>query len=571
MADEAKLSKLEHLKEGSQQLRGTIQEELLNADPNFSADSSQLLKHHGTYQQDNRDARKEKNEDGSKKDKQFSCMVRTRIPGGKVTAEQFLAELDLCDQLGEGHIRVTTRQGLQLHGILKNNLKETIRKINDTKLTTFCACGDVERNVMCCPGPYKNDSVRDEMQEMAFKIAEHLKPKTTSYFDIWLKDEDGEKTNVTDFKPVDEPIYGERYLPRKFKTAITLPEDNCIDIYTHDLGFIAIVEENKIVGYNVLVGGGMGRTPSNKKTFPTLSKKMAYIKPEQMLEVAEAVVKVQRDFGNREDRKVARLKYLIADWGIEKFKAKVEEYYGQPLDDPLPIDVHGVDDHMGWHEQGDGKLFLGINIENGRIKDDGDLKIKTGLRTIIEKYRMESRFTALQGVILCDIDPANKNDIEAILNEHGIKLAEDLSLVRRYSIACPAMPTCGLSITESERVLPSVIDTLEKEIATFGLDTEQIAVHMTGCPNGCARPYNCDIGLNGRAMGKYTLFLGGNAQGTRLSYIYKDMVPLDEITPTLIPLLKYFKEDREEGELFGDFCHRKGQEDLEKYAEKQAG
>ncbi|MCL4110275.1 UNVERIFIED_CONTAM: hypothetical protein GTU68_038631 [Idotea baltica] len=378
-----------------------------------------------------------------------------------------------------------------------------------------------------------------------------------------MTDDSGEKTNVAEFQPVDEPIYGEYYLPRKFKMGIALPEDNCIDVYTQDLGFLAVVEDDEIVGYNMLVGGGMGRTPAKKDTFPRLADELAFVTPGEAIAVSEAVMKVQRDFGNRENRKRARMKYVIEDWGIEKFCAKVEEYHGSPLTAPRDVKVTGVDDHVGWHEQGDGKLFLGINIENGRIKDDGDLKIKTALRTLFTHYGMDSRLTALQGLILCDIDPADRADIDKLLADHGMKSADELSLARRYSIACPAFPTCGLSITESERVLPQVIDTLDTEIAKLGMQAEKISIHMTGCPNGCARPYTPDVGLVGKAVGKYTMFLGGNAEGTRLCFVYRDMVTLDDIVPTLVPLLTAFKAEKQGSESFGDYCDRLGQEELE--------
>ena len=566
MSEEQTLSKAELLKLESHQLRGSIAEELANDEAQFSEPAANLLKHHGSYLQDDRDLRKAKDDQGKLLGKQYSCMVRTRIPCGRVSNAQFLAELDLCDKLANGTVRITSRQAFQLHGVLKSNLREVIREINHSKLTTFAACGDVNRNVMCCPAPFKNNAVYDQMQNMSQVLADHFKPKTTAYFDLWLKDEDGNETNAAEFVPMEEPIYGERYLPRKFKMAIALPHDNCVDVYCNDLGLLAVVENDQIVGYNVLVGGGMGRTPSADKTFPAVAQRMAFVTPEQVVGVCEAVVKVQRDFGNREDRKRARMKYLIFDWGLPKFKQKVEEYYGAPLPDPHPSDVTGVDDHIGWHEQGDGKLFLGINIENGRIKDEGSLRIKYGLRAILAQFGMDTRLTALQSVILCDIDPADKATIDSMLTEYGMKKAEELTLLRRYSIACPAFPTCGLSITESERALPGVIDVLEQEVARLGLQSEKIAVHMTGCPNGCARPYTPDIGLVGRAVGKYTMFLGGNAEGTRLGFIYKDMVPLEEITPTLSPLLLAYKTQRHDSESFGDFCHRQGFENLESLA-----
>ncbi len=565
---EVRLSKEEFLKEGSCQLRGTIAQELHEPTDNFVEDNVKLLKHHGTYQQDDKDHRKDKSADGTRKGKAYMFMVRTRVPGGKVTADQLLAELDLCDRYGNGTLRITSRQGLQLHGVLKKDLREAIRGINRTMLTTLAACGDVERNVMCCPAPFNGNPVRRQMQEMADRVAEHLKPRTTGYYEIWLKDDDGNEFNAAEFQPVEEPIYGARYLPRKFKTAFALPEDNCVELYSNDLGFLAIVEGNAIAGYNVVVGGSMGVTPSAHKTFPAVAKRLAYVRPEQVLRVAEAIVKVQRDFGNREDRKVARMKYLIANWGIDAFREKVEEYFGEKLAHPHPADVTDLDDHLGWHDQGDGKLFLGINVENGRIKDEGDLRLKSALRLLLNKYRMRCRLTPLQSVILCDLEPTERKSIERILAEHGIKEAGEVSLLRRYSIACPAFPTCGLSITESERVMPQVIDALEAELDKVGLAGERITVHMTGCPNGCARPYTPEIGLVGKTLGKYTIFVGGNATGTRLGFIYKDLVPFDDVVPSIAPLLGWFKAERQNGESFGDFCHRLGKEALQARAER---
>jgi len=563
MTDTTKLSKVEHIKIESRQLRGVLGPEIMSDVDHFCSDSEQLLKPHGMYQQDDRDERKAKNADGTAKGKQYMMMVRTRIPGGRVSAEQFLAHLDLCEQYGNGTLRVTTRQGFQLHGVIKDHLKAAIQGINRMLLTTKGACGDNNRNVMCCPAPFKNNAVFDDMQAAGEQLAQHFTAKSTAYHEIFLTDDSGTTQNVAEWQPVEEPIYGKTYLPRKFKIGICLPEDNCIDIYTQDLGFLAVVENNQIVGYNVLVGGGMGVTPAAAKTFVALAKKLSFIKPDQVIGVAEAIVKVQRDFGNREDRKRARMKYLIHDWGIETFKAKVEEYYGQSLPTPHAADVTGVDDHIGWYEQGDGKLFLGINIETGRIKDEGDLRIKTGLRTILQKYGMPTRLTALQSVILCDIDPKDKADINKLLTEHGIKQDHELTMVRRYSIACPAFPTCGLSITESERALPGVIDQLEVELSKLGLLAEKIAVHMTGCPNGCARPYTPDIGLVGKTLGKYTIYLGGNAEGTRLGFIFKDLIPQDDIVKVLSPVLLQYKAERQPGESFGDFCARVGKDGLQ--------
>ncbi|HTU26927.1 MAG TPA: NADPH-dependent assimilatory sulfite reductase hemoprotein subunit, partial [Pirellulales bacterium] len=413
MADDAKPSPVEIFKIESNFLRGTIAEELVGDADSFGKASVQLLKNHGTYQQDDRDARSAGRVEGhkGKAPKAYSFMVRTRVPGGKLTSDQLLAELDLCDEVGNTTLRVTSRQGLQLHGVLKQDLKQTIRRINDVQLTTLAACGDVERNVMCCPAPYRHNAVRAQLQELADGLAAHLAPRSRGYHEIWLTDlETGDEQLVAGGPPAEEvePIYGPTYLPRKFKTAIGLPADNCVDLYANDLGLLAIVEGGsnggeRIVGYNVLVGGGMGVTPSADKTFPALAKRMAFIRPEQAIDVATAVIKVQRDFGNRSDRKVARLKYLIANRGLPWFKSKVEEYYGAELPDPHPDDVHGFDDHLGWHEQGDGRWFFGLNIENGRIHDDSDLRLKTALREICSRYKPTVRLTAHQSILLADL------------------------------------------------------------------------------------------------------------------------------------------------------------------------
>ncbi|MFO1093626.1 MAG: NADPH-dependent assimilatory sulfite reductase hemoprotein subunit [Planctomycetaceae bacterium] len=446
--------------------------------------------------------------------------------------------------------------------MLKGTLRDTITGINECKLSTIAACGDVNRNVMCCPAPIAGDEVRRQMQSLADSLAEHFRPRTTAYYEIWLKDGD-ETEKVHEYVPVEEPIYGQSYLPRKFKMAVALPEDNCVDVYAHDLGFLAVHENGKLLGYNVLVGGGMGMTPAKKNTFPAVAKRMAFTTPDQAVAVAEAIVKVQRDYGRRDDRAQARLKYVIADWGIEKFKAKVEEYYGRALAEPQPVDVREVDDHLGWHEQGDGKLFLGLNIDSGRIKDEGDLRLKTALRAILGKYKMKCRNTALQGMLLCDINPADRSAIEKTLRDHGVALAEELSLTRRYAIACPAYPTCGLAVTESERAMPSVLEQIEATMAQHGLAKERITVHMTGCPNGCARPFTPDVGLVGKARNKYTVYLGGSPLGQRLGFIFKDMVPQEGIAPLLSPLLGAFKVQRHGSESCGDFCDRLGKEELE--------
>lgn len=555
-----KQSKQELIKQSSNFLRGAIAEELGRDSDKFNADDASLLKFHGTYQQDDRDARKARKPDGSKAGKKHIFMIRTKVPGGRMTAGQLVAELDLCDRFGDGTLRVTTRQGLQLHGVVKGELWQTMHEINESMLTTFGACGDVVRNVMCCPAPHRNDRVRGMMQATAADLARHFAPRTSAYYEIWV---DGEKHSERSLEGNVEPIYGKTYLPRKFKIGVALPDDNCVDVYTQDIGLLAVVESGELVGYNVLVGGGLGTTPSVKDTFPRLGDPLAYVPYADVLGVATAIVEVQRDYGNRENRRRARMKYLVDEWGVERFKAKVEEYLGgSELDVPRPVSVRGIDDHLGWHPQGDGKFYLGLFIENGRIKDGNGFRMKSGLRKTLEYFGMPVRLTPQQSILLCDLESGWRDEILTLLQEHGISTHEVITTVRRHAMACPALPTCGLAITESERVLPGVIDQLEAEVAKLGLDADEFTVRMTGCPNGCARPYTSDIGLVGKAVGKYTILVGGNMLGDRLNLVYKDMVPLGEIVSELLPLLVFFKSQRDGNESFGDFCHRKGLEEL---------
>jgi sulfite reductase (ferredoxin) len=558
-ATAAKPSAVEVAKLASDYLRGDIAKELADGAPGFGKPSIQLLKNHGTYQQDDREARKAV--DGKKSERQISFMIRTCVPGGKLTAEQLLAAIDMGDELGNGTIRLTTRQSIQHHGVVKGDLKSFMQQVHTNHLTTLAACGDVERNIMCCPAPIHGDHVREQMQAKLDELARHLAPRTRAYYEIWLTDPDtGEKTLAggNAKEAVIEPIYGPTYLPRKFKTAFALPEDNCTDVYANDLGFIVVHENGKILGYNVLAGGGMGVTPSAAKTFPALAKRLGFVPPEDVLAIAEAIVKVQRDFGNRSDRKVARLKYTIHTMGLEAFRAKVEEYLGKPLAPCHPADVHAFDDHIGWHEQGDGKFFYGFNVENGRVHDTGDFRLKTALRRILRDIRPGVRITAHQSLLFTDLAVTDRERIAEILHAHGVQTSEEISTLRRWSMACVALPTCGLAVAESERVLPGLIDALEPEVAKLGLAHDAFTLRMTGCPNACARPYNSDIGIVGRTLGKYTIFLGGRLLGDRLNEQYKDVVPFEDLCRELSAVLACYKAERHGGETLGDFCHRKG-------------
>ena len=558
-APAAKPTAVELVKTASNYLAGDIAKELADEAPGFGKPSIQLLKNHGTYQQDDREQRKAK--EGAKSSREISFMIRTCVPGGKLTAAQLLAAIDLGDEVGNGTIRLTTRQAIQHHGVVKGDLKPFMQRVHDIQMTTLAACGDVERNIMCCPAPIHNHPIRAEMQATLDKLAKHLAPRTRAYYEIWLTDPDtGEKTlagGTSGDKDV-EPIYGPTYLPRKFKTAFALPEDNCTDIYANDMGFLVVHEHGKILGYNVLAGGGMGVTPSAAKTFPALAKRLGFVPPEDVLAIAEAIVKVQRDFGNRSDRKVARLKYTIHTMGLEGFRAKVEEYFGKPLAPCHPTDVHGFDDHIGWFEQGDGKYFYGLNIENGRIIDRDGFRLKAAIREILHELKPGVRTTAHQSLIFTDLHVVDRVKILDILHAHGVKSSEEISTLRRWSMACVALPTCSLAVAESERVLPGLIDSLEPEVAKLGLANDAFTLRMTGCPNACARPYKCDIGIVGRTLGKYTIFLGGRLLGDRLNTHYKDVVPFEDLSQEITAVLSCYKAERQAGETLGDFCHRKG-------------
>jgi sulfite reductase (ferredoxin) len=551
-----KRSGVEVQKETSRALRGSILEELRKDGTPFNDQDKNLLKFHGTYQQEDRDARKLRRQEGL--GKHFMFMVRCKIPAGRVTADQYLALDELTGKYANGTLRFTSRQGIQFHGVLKRDLKATIAGINETLLTTLGACGDVERNVMACPAPHKHDGVRAELQAAAARLAAHLSPRTAAYHEIWLNGNPIAACGVATPQAAEEPLYGKVYLPRKFKTGLALPEDNCVDVYAQDLGLLAVVEDHAIAGYNVLVGGGMGMTHGNANTFPHLARPIGYVPAADVVAAAEAVVKLFRDHGNRADRKRARIKYLVHDWGVERFREVLAGYFGRPLDLPRPVEVTGFDLHLGAHPQGDGKWFYGLSVENGRVKDEGPLRLRSGLRAIVERFRPELRLTPVQDVLLCGLDGAALGAVERMLDEYGIPRPEQVSSVRRHSLACPAIPTCGLAISESERALPGIIDELEVVLRELGLENEAIGVRMTGCPNGCARPYQSDVGIVGRSGDKYTLYVGGHVRGHRLNFELRDLTPRPEIVATLRLLLEHFKETRRPGEPFGDFCHRLG-------------
>ena len=562
----AKVSKVEGIKERSNYLREPLASELLEDTTHFTDAAVQILKFHGSYQQDNRDNRAK----GQEKD--YQMMLRTRSPGGFIPAQLYLTLDSLSDRYGNGTLRVTTRQGFQLHGILKKNLKATLGEIIRSMGSTLAACGDVNRNVTAPPAPYKNRPEYGYAWEYANNIADLLTPQTGAYYEIWL---DGEKvisaeeapevktarqkdTNGINKNDPIEPIYGQHYMPRKFKIGVTVPGDNSIDIYTNDLGLVVITDANgQLQGFNILAGGGLGRTHNKEETFPRMADAIGYVSKEEVYDLVKAIVATQRDYGDRGDRRHARMKYILEEWGVEKFRSTVEGYFGQKIAPYQPLPDWKYQDFLGWNEQGDGKLFFGLSVENGRVKNEGSFQLKTALKVIIERFELPMRLTANHNIILYEIEPKDQQAIEAILKEHGIITnPAEIDPLTRYAMACPAWPTCGLAITESERILPSVIERIRALLNRLGLSKEEFVIRMTGCPNGCARPYMAELGFVGSAPNSYQLWLGGTADQTRLARPYLDKMAIDDLEKVLEPIFVYFQQDQQNNETFGEFCHR---------------
>lgn len=550
-AEPKKLAKNEGLKTDSNFLRGTILEGLADMSTGALSDAdTQLTKFHGIYQQDDRDIRAERRK--KKLEKAYSFMVRVRVPGGVCTPDQWLEMDRLSETYANKTLKLTTRQAFQFHGIIKSNLRTSIKQINEALLDTIAACGDVNRNVMCNPNPYQSE-VHAEVLEVAQKISDHLTPKTSAYHEIWL---DGEKAASSEHD--EEPIYGKTYLPRKFKTVIAVPPSNDVDIFAHDLGFIAIVENGKLAGFNVTIGGGMGMHHNNHATYPRLADVMGFCTPEQAVAVAEGVVITQRDHGDRSDRKHARLKYTVDDHGLDFFRAKVEEYCGFELGEPRDYKFESTGDRYGWTEGINGKWNLTLFIQNGRVRDTGDFPMKTGLREIAKIHDGDFRLTANQNLIIGNISKEKKPEIEKLLAEHKLDATDQVSGLRQNSMACVALPTCGLALSESERYLPGLITELDGILEAAGLAEDEIVIRMTGCPNGCARPYLGEIGFVGRSPGKYNVYLGAGFDGSRLNKLYADNVKQEDIPGMLKPIIERYAKERETGERFGDFTIRAG-------------
>ncbi len=558
MADkEKKLTKQEALKEESIYLAGDIAKEMADASTGaVSNETYDLLKFHGSYFGYDRDTATQRKKAGLEKEWEF--MVRMVCPGGRLTASQYLALDEIGEKYANSTMKITTRETFQYHCVVKENMKKHIAAINQLLLTTLGGCGDVVRNVMCTSAPYidkKHARILADMRE----IAAFCKPKTSAYHEIWL---DGENVARSPETEDYEPLYGKTYLPRKFKIAVTIPEDNSMDVYSHDLAFIQIWEGETLKGYNVLVGGGMGMSHNKTETYPCVAKNIMFIAPDELLRATEAVIKLTRDHGDRTNRKHARLKYVVAEKGLEWTKLTLAEYFGKELQTPHAMPALQVPDHMGWHEQGDGKWFIGVPVDGGRIGDFEYGKYRSGFYKLVEQYQPNVILTADQNIIFADIDAKDKAGIEAVLKEHHIKLREEITEVHRYFLACVALPTCGLALAEAERAQPDMVKIVEKSLDKHGLIDERIAVRVTGCPNGCARPYLGDIGIVGRTPGHYAIYVGGDFEGTRLNTKILDRFPYENLGDVLDILFSEFVAGRKEGEGFGNFANRYGEKAL---------
>lgn len=543
-----------------------------------SKDAYQILKYHGSYQQNNRDDKG--------KEKSWQFMLRLKQPAGELPPELYRLLDDLSAKHGQGDLRATTRQCFQLHGVLKGNLKTVISSIINIGSSTVGACGDVSRNVMVTPAPFASSDYQ-YAREYAKVFAQLFRPMTPAYSEIWL---DGEKAasvetwgkdvahhNIDEAMMYDsgrgvvlpdavEPIYGDRYLPRKFKIAVTVPGDNSLDIYTNDIGVVVITDDKgELEGFNVMVGGGMGRTHNKENTFARAADHLGFVPKEDIMELMKSILASQRDHGNRDVRANARMKYLVHTLGIDNFRALVESYYGKKIQPWRPMAEWKYNDWMGWWEQGDGKLFYGQHVDNGRVKDEGDFRLKTALRVLVDKYNLAMIMSPTQSIIFRDVDPKDKEGIEAVLREHGIKPLEEVDPLNRLSMACPALPLCGLAQTEAERLIPDYLVRMRALLDKMNISDEEIMIRMTGCPNGCARPYMAELAFVGDGARSYQVWLGGSPVLTRTAYPFMARMDVDDLEKTVEPMLAMFIQQRQQFEAFGDFTHRVGADAIEEY------
>lgn len=588
-------------KQASNYLRGDLAEQFAAGGTQLTDAGNALLKFHGSYQQDQRDERPARRAAGEEFAYQF--MLRLRLPAGDVHPDLYLALDRLAGEIGNGTLRFTTRQSVQLHGILKTDLRSAIRTVNANLASTLAACGDVNRNVMASAAPLAEPAY-EIARETARRISAHLLPRTSAYAELWLDDEevariapgiapsdgadhfpahtglaDGRDSIAVRPLPGDEPLYGAAYLPRKLKIAVAVAGDNSVDLFTQDLGFVPILEPvgeggtgETLAGFNVYVGGGLGRTHNKPATYPKLADVLGFVRPEDLLAVSEGVLAVQRDNGDRTNRRHARLKYLIAERGVDWFRDQVEAASSISIGPARPVEWRAFDDLLGWHEQGDGRWFLGLRVQNGRVADpSGGPALRTALRELVSEHRLSLRLTPNQNVYLLDVPGGLRKVVEQTLARHGITDIDGGRGLRRLSMACPALPTCGLAVAEAERALPGVLDELQAVFDEAGLPDATPVVRMTGCPNGCARPYVAEIGIVGDAADRYQIWLGGDGVGTRLARTVADRVHRNDLPTVLRPVVQRYAAERLPDETFGSFINRASIDRLETVTPSPAG
>lgn len=547
-------SDVERIKSESNYLRGTLAETLENPiSSGIPDDDNRLMKFHGSYLQDDRDLRNERRR--QKLEPAYQFMVRVRAPGGVATPEQWLVMDRLAHEYANGTLKLTTRQAFQMHGILKWDMKKSIQAINESLMDTLAACGDVNRNVMCNPNPYQSE-IHEEVYDWARKLSEYLSPQTNAYHEIWL---DGDKLIDSQETSVEtEPMYGELYLPRKFKIGIAVPPSNDIDVFSQDLGFIAIIENYQLVGFNIAVGGGMGMTHGDTETYPQLGRIIGFCKPDQLLEVAEKIITIQRDYGNRSVRKYARFKYTIDKRGLDWVSQELNNRLGWELAEERDYHFDHNGDRYGWVKGINDQWNFTLFIQNGRIKDLDDYPLMTGLREIAKVHTGDFRLTPNQNLMISNVTNEKKQEIMKLIEKYGITAGEQYTALRRSSMACVAFPTCGLAMAEAERYLPSLLEKIEEIIDESGLRDKEIIIRMSGCPNGCSRPALGEIGFIGKAPGKYNMYLGASFVGDRLNKLYKENIGEEDILKLLRPLIFQYAKEKKENEHFGDFMIRAG-------------
>jgi sulfite reductase (ferredoxin) len=544
---------VEDIKRSSNYLRGDLSRELDNDVASVSNESEQILKFHGIYAQDNRDVRRERAVKGEELD--YIFMIRVAIPGGRLTTDQWLALDVAATDVADGTIRLTTRQAVQFHGVLKDGLRPLARAIDAHLMTSFGACGDVVRNVVSCPELQGNDA-DERLREISRHLTRSFRATTEAHWEIFVN---GDKAASRE-EVAERPFYGETYLPRKFKIAVAHPDENCVDVFAQDIGLIPGVHPEAGEGFTLLVGGGLGRAYANPDTFARLGDSMTFVTYDEVEEVIAAVLVTYRELGDRTDRKRARMKYVVADMGYEQFRKEIEVRLGRELRDPLPLPDHfEADHHLGWRTRDDGTHQVGVRVSAGRVRDDdGGTRMRSALRLIAQRHPVMFFLTPQQDVVISAIPDDARDDVEEILRSHDVRPDGELGNVERTALACPALPTCGQALTEAERRLPELVDNIEGALASRQLGRRNLQLRMTGCPNGCARPAVAEVGIVGRTKSTYDIFVGGGPRGDRLATLYREKVSFDEIAVVLGPLFDRWEAEGDEEESFGDFMTRVG-------------